>query len=240
MRQAIILIIFLLLPQICLGAGNGSVVIKLNDGSNVATSGLNTLEIWLANDDLLQGMSLGLIIDWEYSSGFMWNMLYGSHAPVHEHPAADGVWDMTGLVVDHDFNSIGPDRILIGGNSIMEGLPGGSSRLCYSLTFWIDAPPGTIGQGISVRPYFYSPAGTWTFTDYISHSYQPEFCGYPVYDAVPDHPPVYFDIEIPQISCGDVNCDGTSNVSDAVWIINYVFVGGNPPCDTDGDGEPDC
>jgi hypothetical protein len=42
------------------------------------------------------------------------------------------------------------------------------------------------------------------------------------------------------IESGDCNCDGSCNVSDAVWIINYVFVGGNMPCDTDGDGEPDC
>jgi hypothetical protein len=41
-------------------------------------------------------------------------------------------------------------------------------------------------------------------------------------------------------AAGDVNCDETCNVSDAVWIINYVFVGGNEPCDTDGDGIPDC
>ena len=33
---------------------------------------------------------------------------------------------------------------------------------------------------------------------------------------------------------GDVNSDGTCNVSDAVHIINYVFVGGAPP----GDKEP--
>ena len=39
---------------------------------------------------------------------------------------------------------------------------------------------------------------------------------------------------------GDCNCDGSCNVSDAVYIINYVFVGGNEPCDTNGDGEPDC
>jgi hypothetical protein len=39
---------------------------------------------------------------------------------------------------------------------------------------------------------------------------------------------------------GDANCDDVCNVSDAVWIINYVFVGGNDPCDTNGDGEPDC
>jgi CubicO group peptidase (beta-lactamase class C family) len=42
------------------------------------------------------------------------------------------------------------------------------------------------------------------------------------------------------IESGDCNCDDTCNVSDAVWIINYVFVGGSEPCDTDGNGEPDC
>ncbi len=39
---------------------------------------------------------------------------------------------------------------------------------------------------------------------------------------------------------GDANCDEAVNVSDAVWIINYVFIGGNPPCDLNGDGQPDC
>lgn len=29
--------------------------------------------------------------------------------------------------------------------------------------------------------------------------------------------------------CGDANSDGSINVSDAVYIINYVFVGGDPP-----------
>jgi hypothetical protein len=39
---------------------------------------------------------------------------------------------------------------------------------------------------------------------------------------------------------GDVNCDAVVNISDAVWIINYIFVGGKAPCDTDGNGLPDC
>jgi hypothetical protein len=41
--------------------------------------------------------------------------------------------------------------------------------------------------------------------------------------------------------CGDANADATVNVSDAVYIINYVFVGGDPPdpmesgdCNCDG------
>jgi Dockerin type I domain/CARDB/FG-GAP-like repeat len=29
--------------------------------------------------------------------------------------------------------------------------------------------------------------------------------------------------------CGDANSDAIVNVSDAVWIINYIFVGGDPP-----------
>ncbi len=29
--------------------------------------------------------------------------------------------------------------------------------------------------------------------------------------------------------CGDANNDELVNVSDAVWIINFVFVGGQPP-----------
>ncbi|HER00598.1 MAG TPA: hypothetical protein ENO22_14770 [candidate division Zixibacteria bacterium] len=42
------------------------------------------------------------------------------------------------------------------------------------------------------------------------------------------------------LDAADTNCDGSVNVSDAVNIINYVFVGGNDPCDTNGDGVPDC
>jgi len=42
------------------------------------------------------------------------------------------------------------------------------------------------------------------------------------------------------MAAGDTNCDGGVNVADAVWIVNYIFAGGYDPCDTDGDGEPDC
>lgn len=38
----------------------------------------------------------------------------------------------------------------------------------------------------------------------------------------------------------DANCDGSVNVSDSVWIINYIFLETNAPCDSDGDGNPDC
>jgi Arylsulfotransferase (ASST)/Dockerin type I domain len=39
--------------------------------------------------------------------------------------------------------------------------------------------------------------------------------------------------------CGDANTDATVNVSDAVWIINYVFVGGDPPAPLES-GDSNC
>jgi C1A family cysteine protease len=42
------------------------------------------------------------------------------------------------------------------------------------------------------------------------------------------------------IFTGDVNCDGKINMVDIIYIVNYVFHSGNQPCDTDGDGVPDC
>jgi hypothetical protein len=39
---------------------------------------------------------------------------------------------------------------------------------------------------------------------------------------------------------GDVNCLGGVDIDDVVWLIAYIFSGGNSPCDTDGDGLPDC
>ncbi len=43
-------------------------------------------------------------------------------------------------------------------------------------------------------------------------------------------PATYYTISSKEAKiCGDGNKDGSVNVSDAVWIINYVFLGGEPP-----------
>ncbi|MBD3218100.1 MAG: hypothetical protein GF310_07480, partial [candidate division Zixibacteria bacterium] len=38
--------------------------------------------------------------------------------------------------------------------------------------------------------------------------------------------------------CGDTNSDGSLNISDAVYLINYVFVEGSPPPDPGCCGTP--
>ncbi len=39
---------------------------------------------------------------------------------------------------------------------------------------------------------------------------------------------------------GDADCSGGVDIDDVVWLIAYIFSGGNAPCDTDGDGQPEC
>jgi subtilisin family serine protease len=39
---------------------------------------------------------------------------------------------------------------------------------------------------------------------------------------------------------GDTDCSGGVDIDDVVHLIGYIFSGGSAPCDTDGDGVPDC
>ena len=39
---------------------------------------------------------------------------------------------------------------------------------------------------------------------------------------------------------GDADCSTGVDIDDVVYLINYIFSGGNAPCDTNGDGVPDC
>ncbi|MBD3219410.1 MAG: hypothetical protein GF310_14145 [candidate division Zixibacteria bacterium] len=60
--------------------------------------------------------------------------------------------------------------------------------------------------------------GSWTFEVVSSDPYDAEAsCQFDV--TVTENPGL----------CGDANSDGNVNVSDAVHIINYIFIGGDPP-----------
>jgi hypothetical protein len=39
---------------------------------------------------------------------------------------------------------------------------------------------------------------------------------------------------------GDADCSGAVDIDDVVHLITYIFSGGDEPCDSDGDGVPDC
>jgi hypothetical protein len=220
--------VFYGLCGVAFGYGIGDVTIHLNGGDDVAYIGeVNTLEIWIANDARLRnGMSAGFEIT--YATALAWDMGYGSRPPVNEHGRAIGCWDLTGLLVTHDFNNVSPDHILMGGVAMMAGLPAGPSELCYTLQFSIPSGEPETNNGFSVAPYFYPPSGSWAFSDI--GSYPPDFNGNPTGSMTnPVAPPATFDI-VDRRVCGDVNCDGSANVGDAVYLIAYIFRGGPPPC----------
>ena len=40
--------------------------------------------------------------------------------------------------------------------------------------------------------------------------------------------------------CGDVDCSGGIDIADLVYLVDYMFTGGLPLCDPDGNGSSDC
>jgi hypothetical protein len=241
MKSLILLLSILLLPQLCFGIQNGDVCIMLNGGDNIVyTNQTNTFEVWIANDAQLGGMVSAFEIQWDPAVTIIWNMNYGSHPPVNEEGRAIDAWNLPDLQIAEDFDNASPDHICMGGAAMPGfGLPAGPSELCYTLQFEASAPSGVIIDGFCVKPYFYPPACTWTFTD-GGGGYPPDFCGQPVPSEVdPVADPVCFDVGVPTPS-GDVDCSGAVDIDDVVYLIAYIFAGGPPPSDPDNDGVPDC
>jgi hypothetical protein len=131
--------------------------------------------------------------------------------------------------------------------------PGNSIDDCLAASTSIVAEPHGIELDLEEGEY-YLIVDTWPMPDCIP-DYDltiafalPKICGdvnddlvVNVSDAVYIINHIFVGGDPPVIShSGDTNCDTYTNISDAVWIINYVFVGGSNPCDTSGDGSPDC
>jgi hypothetical protein len=176
----------LLLSVSAFATGVGDYCVHISHGiPTYADSALigytNTFEVWIANDDLLGGMSpaVTIVIDVAYT----WVTPYGAFPAatpyVMEHGRAIGAWNLPFLQVTQDFAGAPPHHLLLGGASMPGGgLPAGASELCYTLQFDIPDGEAETRPGIHISPYNYPPAGTWTFTDGAG-GYAPDFCGAP-------------------------------------------------------------
>jgi hypothetical protein len=157
-------------------------------------------------------------LDWEEDHGY-WGY-------VQDHGRAVGAWNVGGggPMVIVDFDNISPEHFLIGGAAMPgAGLPVGPGELCYSLRFTV--PEASIGDTVCVAPYFFPPAGTWTFTD-SGGGYPPWFCGQDVgSETDPEAEPACF----PIIYCGDAEASGLVNITDCVYLLAYIFGGGPAP-----------
>lgn len=236
-------LLFLLL---CAGAmqatGLGDVEIRLNGCADMAFVGeANILEIWIANDALLAGMSIGFEID--IGRNFTFNSTYGSHGYVNEEGDAVGVWDPDLTVLPY-FDNLSPDRFVLRGSvTSSSGMPIHTTHsLCYTLEFTITGGQQPLTDGITIDSYVAPPSLEWYFDD-SGGRYAPDFQGEPNSGtSQPDAPPVTFDIVELCWAAGDVNNDGiTLGVGDYAALYGYLHFCGQTPavlsnCDLYGDG----
>lgn len=178
--------------------GNGNVVVSLNGGDNVAYIGeTNTVEIWIENDALVQGLNLGfefaIQVDFDFSANHG-----GSGHYVQEHGRAVAAFDMlTGLLETAFMDGTDPDSILFGGSAFPgHGLPAGPLELCYTLLFSIPPDQDEVAGGVSIDNAFIPPSGGWTFWD-PSGTYAPLYQGHGnSSEDNPDAPAVEFDVVV--------------------------------------------
>lgn len=90
---------------------------------------------------------------------------------------------------------------------------------------WFTLKQSAPAQTITIDSSFFEPSGTFHLIKDNLYTIYPEF--------------VAGTITVTDFLCGDANNDLFVNVSDAVYIINYVFVGGNPPVPLES-GDANC
>ncbi len=242
MKKLIWLMLLLIVPNVGLGAND--ICVHLNGGDDVAyIDEVNTMEIWVANDIDLRVLQFAMEVCWPSSNThWAWLMSYGSNPPFNRH--GDAVDHLVLFASAQAFDDISCETFAAGGTGIMPShdLPPGSSRLCYSLKFALMSESEHV-DGLQVQPYAYFAGANWFFQRTNGSTFAPDFCGETVGSINnPTATPVTFSIVNRSSSgvCGDVNCDGTANITDAVYLIQYIFGGGPAPCDPDDDGVPDC
>jgi hypothetical protein len=249
MKTVTLLAVLLMSCQLCTGQPpeNGDVCYVLNGGYNRVVYGLNTLDIWIRNDIELTGMSVGFEIEWDPTVTIIWDKHYGGYIPVKSWGDAIGIWNLAGVATLDDFLTFGnPVHFHMAAATIPgDGLPAStSSRFCYQLRFWCMGPPNTyIPIGFFVRPHVNLPTWKWMFAEWQNH-YPPDVCGLPTVDEqgpLPHNIDFMIDfLNSPPIPGGDINCDGSVDIDDIVYFVQYIFGTGPPPKDPNNDGIPDC
>ena len=232
MKKLILIAVLLLLPGMSLAAND--ICVHLNGGDDVAYIGeYNTMEIWIANDVELRAIQFPLKICWPSDSIlWSWDMTYGYSPPFDKH--GDAINDL--MLFSHlgDFDGSPCDTFVVGAAGLMppmDNLPPGPSRLLYSLRFGILSMSGETDH-IVVEPFKWFASNNWMFQTDVMGQFPPDFCGEPVPSMDdPSAPPVSFPIvHRSAMPCGDVDCNLLVNISDAVYLISYIFGGGPVPC----------
>lgn len=215
-------------------AASGDVTIKIN-GGNVAYIGeVNKLEIWITNDIPLGGLQMPFGTEWGVS--YQWIKPYGDRPVLRKRVQAYGdamtAFEWSFGVNDRNDNS-SPDSMILYGVGVSHLLPVHEvSTKLYDLAFYIEPWQAEVLGGICVDNITSdTPPDFWEFTDEMGLiDFAPTFQGNPnTSTVIADAPPVCFDVAQRPYVKGDANLSGSSDISDAVYLINFAFAGGPMP-----------
>ncbi len=217
-------------------SSQGDVRIVLNRGDNVVWTGEdNILEVWIANGDPIWVLALGF----ELATSFpiQWITGYGT-APetgewaglVKEEGDAVDRFNLPGIGIRPQTSHL-PDTLYLGGasNAAAYNLPSHPSHAkCYSVKFRLQGATPTT-SGFCVDNIFFPPAYHWFF-DYGAGAFPPSYFGIANNSEIdPSAPAVCFDIATRPYVRGDANGSGLVNISDAVFVLQYIVAEGPAP-----------
>ena len=218
-------------------SGEGDVLLRVNGDNRFQIGEANTVEVWIKNDVVLQGMTIAL----EFSGDLQFELQadHGNHGYVAELGDAVDVWDyLGGLTIAASADGQSPDSVLIGGLSSSGGLPAHPDHaLCYSLGVYIPPGQSTEISALCIDNIFYPPGGDWLFVE-AGGPYVPDFCGFfSESGGNPSAPPVCFEV-CQGSNCGrccvgpmrgDANGSGDDKptIGDISVLIDAKFISGD-------------
>ena len=229
-RSALLLSIIFIAVSISPCLAGYEVKIHVNNPSDtVFADAMNTVEIWIENDLPLAAMTLPFAFSTN-SGTLSWVSPYGSLPTANPVVKVDADIDpMTWGSLNGWQCSMPANQLLIGG---VTGNPAyylpahaTSTRI---LSLKLDGST-LVGNGgfLWVDAVFIPPAGTLSFTTGTGSEFMPQFYLCPNCD--PDLPEVWIPVVQRTWVKGDASGDGVLDVSDAVFLIRYIFDGGTAP-----------
>ncbi len=232
------LLLALLLTSPVMANGNGNVTIKLNTNLPSPLQNIllvdewNMIEIWVQNDAPLYQISLGFKLDNSSIDSVRFRTPYGNRpigGPYYIQEYGDAVnkFDVGGLQVTFSERF---DSLYISGIAQNAPLPAhNSSTKVYDLAVWVFGQPWMSGEKFAcIDNIVFRSDGQWLFDD--GTPYAPNFAGQP--NSSPDNPDAPAECFTLTFGCktwGDANGDCLCDISDAVFLIAYIFSGGPGP-----------
>jgi hypothetical protein len=219
----------------------GDVTIKINPPDNKVYSGeTNTFEFWYRNDGALKGMVVPFFVTSNIPT-FSWLQPYGNtylntggpHLPILRlYGDAIGTFDLGGFRIGF-FPTIESDTLALWGAALASPLPAHlMSTKIGDMKLIIPADTIDYPEGFCIDNIFMPPSSSWKFDEGgAGGAYAPDYNGLPNPGGSgnPDAPPICFDIVRYPTVRGDADHDGMVDISDVLFIRDYIFYSGAAP-----------